>query len=186
MSEIRDDVIEILTRDHREVEEMFVEFTDATDPAERRRITDDITIELVRHAIAEEMHLYPAVRQHVPDGDEIADKELSDHAEIEQALKDLEEADVENTDFQAAMRRLTDEVTEHVEDEEHNLFPQLAKYASREELMELGEKVQSAKAIAPTRPHPAAPDRPPLNKLLAPGVGLVDRIRDHLTGRGRG
>jgi hemerythrin superfamily protein len=186
MSEHREDVIEILARDHREVENMFVEFTEATDPRERRRITDDITIELIRHAIAEEMHLYPAVRRHVPDGDEIADKELSDHAEIERALKDIEEADADDAEIHASMRRLIDEVTEHVEDEEHNLFPQLAKYSSPEELMELGEKVQSAKAMAPTRPHPAAPDRPPLNKLLAPGAGLVDRVRDHLTGRGQG
>ena len=41
------------------------------------------------------------------------------------------------------------------------------------------------KAIAPTRPHPSAPDTPPLNKILAPGAGLVDRIRDKITGRGK-
>ena len=186
MADHREDVIEILTRDHREVESMFDEFTGATEPAERRRIADDITIELVRHAIAEEMHLYPAVRRHVPDGDEIADKELSDHAGIERALKDLEEADAEDAEFDASMRRLIEEVTGHVEDEENRLFPQLAKYSAPEDLLELGDKVKSAKAMAPTRPHPAAPDRPPLNKLLAPGAGLVDRVRDHLSGRGSG
>jgi hypothetical protein len=42
-----------------------------------------------------------------------------------------------------------------------------------------------AKKMAPTRPHPAAPDTPPANKLLAPGAGLVDRLRDALTGRGK-
>lgn len=41
-----------------------------------------------------------------------------------------------------------------------------------------------AKKPAPTRPHPAAPDKPPANKLLGPGAGLVDRARDMLTGRG--
>ncbi|TDD20578.1 hemerythrin domain-containing protein, partial [Actinomadura sp. KC06] len=29
-----------------------------------------------------------------------------------------------------------------------------------------------------------APDTPPLNKLLAPGAGLVDRVRDRVSGRG--
>jgi hypothetical protein len=52
-------------------------------------------------------------------------------------------------------------------------------------LRRLGEQIQAAKDRAPTRPHPSAPDRPPLNKLLAPGAGLVDRIRDHLSGRGQ-
>ena len=40
-----------------------------------------------------------------------------------------------------------------------------------------------SKKMAPTRPHPSAPDRPPANKILGPGVGLIDRMRDALTGR---
>ncbi|MBO0850289.1 MAG: hemerythrin domain-containing protein, partial [Pseudonocardia sp.] len=36
---------------------------------------------------------------------------------------------------------------------------------------------------SPTRPHPGAPDRPPANKLLAPGAGMVGRLKDMLTGR---
>ncbi|HEY3260841.1 MAG TPA: hypothetical protein VGJ95_11350 [Pseudonocardiaceae bacterium] len=49
---------------------------------------------------------------------------------------------------------------------------------SADELRDLGPKVENAKKIAPTRPHPLAPDRPPLNRFLAPGTGLLDRMRD--------
>jgi hemerythrin superfamily protein len=186
MAENRRSVIDILTQDHREVEDMFAELTTESDPEVRRRIADDVTIELVRHAVAEEMHLYPAVRQYVPDGDAIADKELSDHAEVERVLKELEKTDpAAAADFDTLVRRLVEDVTTHVQDEEGNLFPALAKHATPDDLLKLGEKIQSAKAKAPTRPHPAAPDRPPLNKLLAPGTGLVDRIRDYVSGRGR-
>jgi hemerythrin superfamily protein len=139
----------------------------------------------VRHAVAEEMYVYPAVRRHVPDGDAIADKEISDHSEIEQALKDLENIAATDADFNTVTRRLIDDVLEHVRDEENTLFPLLAEHTSQEDLLKLGQQVQTAKKVAPTRPHPSAPDRPPLNKLLAPGAGLVDRIRDHLSGRGR-
>ncbi len=38
--------------------------------------------------------------------------------------------------------------------------------------MELGAKVESVKRIGPTRPHPAAPDQPPADKLLGPVAGL--------------
>jgi hypothetical protein len=72
-----------------------------------------------------------------------------------------------------------------VQDEEHALFPALAGHADPEDLRRLGEQVQAAKDRAPTRPHPSAPDQPPLNKLLAPGAGLVDRIRDYVSGRGQ-
>lgn len=177
------DVIGILTHDHREVESMFGKLTSVTDPGERREVADEITIELVRHSVAEEQYLYPAVREHVPDGDAIADRELSDHAEVEHLLKELEKADPDSSDFAALTGQLVRTVNAHVQDEEHALFPALAGHASPAELRRLGEQVQAAKDRAPTRPHPAAPDRPPLNKLLGPGAGLVDRIRDRLSGR---
>jgi hemerythrin superfamily protein len=185
MADERRNVIEILTHDHREIEGMFEELSAATDPGERRRITDEVTIELVRHSVAEEAHLYPAVREHVPGGDELADKELSDHADIERVLKELEQTDAANESFNTLVRRLIQDVSAHIEDEENNLFPKLTLHASPDQLLQLGAKVESAKRMAPTRPHPAAPDKPPLNKLLAPGAGLVDRARDFLTGRGR-
>ena len=49
----------------------------------------------------------------------------------------------------------------------------------------LGETVERLKKIVPTHPHPMAPDHPPFNALLGPGAGLVDRLRDMLTGRGK-
>ena len=81
--------------------------------------------------------------------------------------------------------RVMAEVRHHVRDEESNLFPQMAKSCSAEMLNGLGDKVRRAKKLAPTRPHPAAPTKPPANRLLAPGLGLVDRMRDALNGRGK-
>lgn len=43
--------------------------------------------------------------------------------------------------------------------------------------------MEQAKKLAPTRPHPSAPDHAPLNKLLGPGAGLVDRMREAMSGR---
>ena len=68
---------------------------------------------------------------------------------------------------------------------EQNLFPMLRASCSPEALDRLGDKVRQAKKTAPTRPHPSAPDKPPANKLLAPGAGMVDRVRDALSGRGK-
>jgi hypothetical protein len=54
----------------------------------------------------------------------------------------------------------------------------------REKLVELREKVDTAKKLAPTRAHPDAPNAELFYKLVGPGVGLVDRLRDKLSGRG--
>ncbi|MFH8573996.1 hemerythrin domain-containing protein [Streptomyces sp. NPDC017993] len=180
------DVIAELTSDHREVDELFEQLDNAMPGSERRKqLADALTIELVRHSVAEEQHLYPAVREHLDGGDAIADREVADHARVENLLKDLEERDADDTDFDRLVRELRTEVTAHVADEEHNLFPQLREGVHSYLLESLGEKVREAKKTAPTRPHPSAPDNPAISKLLAPGLGLADRARDYVTGRGQ-
>ncbi|OAH11884.1 hemerythrin domain-containing protein [Streptomyces jeddahensis] len=180
------DVIAELITDHEEVEEIFVNIEGLPSGDEmRKKHADRATIELVRHSVAEEAYLYPAVREHIPGGGEIADKELEDHARAERTMKDLEGLDADDPQFDRLITQLITEIREHITDEEENLFPRLRESCTADMLNELGDKVRQAKKTAPTRPHPAAPDQPPLNKLLAPGVGLVDRLRDTLTGRGK-
>ncbi|MFJ9850379.1 hemerythrin domain-containing protein [Streptomyces sp. NPDC101150] len=180
------DVIEELTTDHREVEEIFEQI--AVLPSghkDRKRLMDHLTIELVRHSVAEEQYLYPMVRERLPQGGVLADKEIGDHSKVEQMLKKLEGCSADDPQLDQLIMDLKDAVTSHVEDEENNLFPQLRRACSPEELTKLGNKIRMAKKTAPTRPHPSAPATPPVNKLLAPGLGLVDRARDYVTGRGK-
>ncbi|WBP84480.1 hemerythrin domain-containing protein [Kitasatospora cathayae] len=179
-------VIAELTTDHREVAGLFDEVQALPPGAPRRReLVDEFTIELVRHSVAEEEYLYPAVREHVPGGGPIADKEISDHAAVERLLKELEGMEATDSRFDMLVEQVVSEVRQHVADEEQNLFPALERACSPDTLNELGDQVRRAKKLAPTRPHPSAPDTPPANKLLAPGAGLVDRARDLVTGRGR-
>jgi hemerythrin superfamily protein len=179
-------VIDELMTDHREVEEIFGRI-EALPPGhkDRKMYADQATMELVRHSVAEEAYLYPAVREHVAGGDALADKELQDHARAEQMMKDLEGYEAGDADFDRLIGMLMSEIREHIADEEQNLFPRLRAACPPDALDTLGDKVRTAKKTAPTRPHPSAPDKPPANKLLAPGAGLVDRLRDTLTGRGK-
>lgn len=179
-------VIDELVTDHREVEEIFGRLEALPAGDENRKVcADQATIELVRHSVAEESCLYPAVREHVPGGDALADKELADHARAEQIMKDLEGLRPDDPDFDRTVTLLMSEIRDHIADEEHNLFPRLRTACPPDALNDLGDKVRRAKKTAPTRPHPSAPDKPPANKLLAPGASLVDRLRDALTGRGK-
>lgn len=185
LQETRDrDVIDVLTSDHREFETLFAQLEGRQGTPElRRQLTDVVIAELVRHSIAEEEYVYPAARKALPDGDQIAEHEISEHADAERTMKELESLDPSDPRFDQLLAHLTSTIRHHVRDEEGDLFPRIRAAIAREELVELAEKVEAAKRIAPTRPHPAAPDRPPANKLLAPGAGLVDRVRDALSGR---
>ncbi|GAA2355072.1 hemerythrin domain-containing protein [Nonomuraea africana] len=181
------DVVAVLVTDHREVEQMFTQLQQMVgDIGERAQmLAEKVVIELVRHSVAEEEYLYPAVREHVPGGDQLADTELAEHAEAEQTMKRLEGLEPSDAEFWPTLEQLMAQIRHHIQGEEDDLFPRLRESCSQEQLIELGGKIQQAKKMAPTRPHPAAPDTPPGNKLLAPGTGLVDRMRDALTGRGR-
>lgn len=174
-------VFEVLKEDHREVEQLFEQARSAPDPESRKEVADRIIAELIRHAVAEEQYLYPAVREHL--GDERADEEIREHAAAEQTMKDIERLKADDPELGTKLSVLETEVRQHIAEEEDEVFPALGERLSADELADLGEKVTMAKKVAPTHPHPLSPDTPPLNKLLGPGVGLVDRMRDLLTGR---
>jgi hypothetical protein len=64
----------------------------SADVERRQQLTEKVIIELVRHSVAEEAYLYPAVRELTPGGDELADREIAEHAEAEETMKRLEDA----------------------------------------------------------------------------------------------
>jgi hemerythrin-like domain-containing protein len=178
------DLIDMLVVDHRELRRIFRELADPGTAPDRKGALASVAIaELVRHSVAEEQYLYPATREALPDGDQIADKELEGHREAERLMKRLERLEPGEAEYASVVQSLIAAVGEHIEDEERNLFPRLREACPPEQLADLGAKIDRAKRIAPTRPHPSAPDRPPANKLLAPGAGLVDRVRDALSQR---
>jgi hemerythrin-like domain-containing protein len=182
-SETSEDVVDVLISDHRDVTALIANIWSVADPMIRRDLTDTAISELVRHAVAEEMYVYPAMKKHLPDGDKAVEHDIEEHKDLERAMKQLEAADVSSAEFDKALRELESLLTHHVEDEESEQFPELRRRIPREELVELAGKVETAKKLAPTRPHPAAPNSELFHKLVGPGVGLVDRLRDKLTGR---
>ena len=188
MAQSNGDVVSILTHDHREVEELFgqIEQTPQSDHDERRRLVDQAIVELVRHSVAEEQHLYPAARQHIHTGATRSPIGSSPSTTRPSTMKKLEQADAGDSRFNELLGQLMQDIRQHVQEEENELFPQLSHHTDKETLEDLGKKVSGAKAAAPTRPHPSAPsERPELMKVLGPGAGLVDRARDKLSGRGK-
>jgi len=174
----------VLVTDHQEMKDYFRELESATDAKTRRDVADKLTAEVARHSVAEEMYVYPAARKILPNGDQLIDEELREHAEVEELLKQWEGMDGDDPQFMTTFRQIRDGLLHHIDvEEEPKLFVELQQALSAEELQDLGEKITKAKKLAPTRPHPAAPDEPPMNKVLGVPTGIMDRIRDKMTGR---
>jgi len=177
------DVVDLLTTDHHDVMSLLQEIKTAKDPDRRRELADVVIGELVRHSVAEEMFVYPAMRKHLPDGDEAVEHDVAEHKELETLMKSWENADASTAEFDQVLDDLERVLRDHVQDEESDQFPQLRTHIPHDDLIDLADKVEAAKRVAPTRPHPLAPNNKLFHFMVGPGVGLVDRLRDAWTDR---
>jgi hemerythrin superfamily protein len=175
------DVVDVLTDDHREVTDLINQIRTADDADRRRDLADIVITELVRHAVAEEMHVYPVMRKHLTDGEEAVQHDVKEHKAIERTLKELEDVPASDPRFAALIDQLATILDDHIRDEEMEQFPKLRAQVPRDKLVELAEKVETAKKLAPTHPHPNAPNNALFHKVVGPGVGFVDRLRDKLS-----
>ena len=188
MAEQQRDVIEVLEHDHREVEQMFSELEGlrgaSTDEQKSRRkdLTDQVTIELVRHSVAEEVLVYPKVEDKI--SAEEAEHWREEHAEAEETLKRLEKLDADSPKFDDELATLMKEIRHHIEDEEGEMFVHMRQAMDADELRTLGARVESFKKVAPTRPHPNVPNEALPRMAAGPAASLFDRMRDLATGRG--
>lgn len=182
------DLITVLTDEHREVEQVFgrLESLAGGTSEQAEQLARQLVICLVQHSVAEEIYLYPTVRERLTGGDELADQEVSEHDEAERTMQRLESQSPSDPDFWPAVHELMREIRQHVHEEETELFPRLRNACAQHELGDLGSKAEQAEQVAPTRPHPDAPSEGSVLAALAPGAGLVDRARDALSGRGGG
>lgn len=162
MARSRHNLIDILTHDHHELEGMCGALAAARDHGERRRILDHVAHELAWYTAVEATHLYPAVRRHLPDGDRIADKGMSDNAQVERLVGELRRTAEVDRSFETLARRLVGELTEHIREEEDAVFPRLAACADPEDLRRLGELVEAG-GPAGARRRPVTPRDPDAN-----------------------
>lgn len=173
------DAIALLTRDHETVEKLFQRF-EKTGPRAmktRKELADRIVEELSVHATIEEQVLYPAVREKLPEVEDDVLEALEEHHVAKWVLSEIDGMGPEHERFRAKMIVLIEGVRHHVEEEEEILFPKVREALGDEELEEVGQALAEAKKIAPTRPHPRAPDTPPGNLAAGAGAALLDRAR---------
>jgi hemerythrin superfamily protein len=173
------DAIELLTADHRAVEQLFTQYGAATNDAKVANVlAEEIVRELSIHAVIEEQVLYPTIRRVLPDGDGIADHALQEHQEVKELLADVDGQDASDAEIRATLAKIEQSVSHHVDEEENQLFPALRDGCGQEDMQRMGRAMEFAKTIAPTHPHPNAPNRPPANIVAGLGAAVIDKVRD--------
>jgi hemerythrin superfamily protein len=174
------DAIQLIRRDHRTIEQLFKTFERAADVEQRRRAAREIIRELSLHAGIEEQILYPALRNAGFES-EVLDA-LEEHHAAKVTLAELDAMSASGERFVPKMKVLIANVRLHIEEEERELLPALERALEADERQELGAALETVKRVAPTRPHPTAPDSPPANIVASAAAGMLDRARDAIRG----
>src|SRR3954449_3809867 len=149
--------------------------TTEADRTRRKEVTEQVTIELVRHSVAEEVLVYPKVEKQV--SAEEAEHARKEHAEAEETLQRLEKLDADDPAFDDELATLMAEIRHHIEDEEGEMFAHMRDVIDAEEPRKLGGRVEAFKKVAPTRPHPNVPNTPLPRLAAGPRAARLDPMR---------
>ncbi|MGB2571458.1 hemerythrin domain-containing protein [Micromonospora citrea] len=170
-------VADLADTEHRQLLGLAGQVDDPELDGERRReVVEVLTAAVSRHLSAEEQYLLPAVRAALPEAADRVEEVLAADAALLTALKAV------GGPQDGALAEVVQRVRRHV-DEVRVLTARLREVTSDAELIRLGNRWEIAEEAAPTRPHPGTPASPPWNRVVEPALGVVDKVRDAVTGR---
>jgi hemerythrin superfamily protein len=138
------DAISLLKADHREVEDLFRQFENASDSSEKVALASAICHALGVHAEIEEQIFYPESRRVLDEeSQDIVDEAVVEHASLKNLMSDLADMRADDELFDARVKVLKEYVQHHVEEEESEYFPKVAK--TRLDLRAVGARLQALK-----------------------------------------
>jgi len=136
--------IDLLTADHRKVQDLFDRVRD--NEGEGRRTLPEIRRELELHTHIEEQIFYPHL---LKVGDEklqsITREALEEHRQVKVVLDDIDTTSNDSDDFAAKLKVLMEDVEHHVEEEEGEMFPLVRGEVDEEMLVRLGTLMEGEK-----------------------------------------
>lgn len=144
------DATKLLKADHDEVGALLKELAATTERAEKKRtaLLAKITRELEVHTQIENEIFYPAFKKAGEKSDD--EKMFFEAREEHRAIGDLVLPDLNKTapgseQFSGRAKVLRELVEHHVEEEEKDMFPRARKLMSKDELEELGARMEARK-----------------------------------------
>ncbi|CAN5635818.1 N/A [soil metagenome] len=138
------DAIEMLTKQHRELE-TSLKAALAAEGNDRRRLFEGCADVLMSHVLVEEQHFYPEVK--AKRTEDILLESLEEHLSLKRLMADLEDLSVSDEHFEPKLHVLSEQAKHHHEEEEEKLFPKVKKLLSAAELLELGNTMGAAQAL---------------------------------------
>lgn len=140
------DAFTLLKTDHKKVAALFEEIEPTTERAvkTRQEAFAKLKEELDVHAHIEEKILYPALKKEAETRD-ITFEGVAEHHVIKILLAELAGMPVDSEEWTAKTKVLQENVEHHVEEEETKMFKLGREVLSKEEIEELGNRLEDEK-----------------------------------------
>ena len=139
------DAIALLKADHRAVEELFEKFEKASGRERKRKLAEEICLELSVHAEIEEEIFYPACEGKVDD--DLLKESYVEHDGAKVLIAEIMNGGPSDEYYDAKVKVLQEEIEHHVEEEEKRLEGLFAQARKADlDLDGLGQQLASRKA----------------------------------------
>jgi hemerythrin-like domain-containing protein len=143
------DAIQLLKADHKLVKGLLAELAETSTRATKKRaeLLHEIEVNLKAHTTIEEEIFYPAFKEAgKKDEAKMYYEALEEHRAAEDlVLPDLLETKVDSEQFSGRAKVLKELIEHHAEEEESEMFKDAKKLLSKQELNELGAKMEERK-----------------------------------------
>jgi hemerythrin superfamily protein len=144
----KDDAIELLKQDHREVETLFKEFEKLEQDGEEavEQVIATACTELKIHDKLETEVFYPAIRQQAQNEEveDLLNEAEVEHTSVRTLIQTIEGMGAQDEKRNAHFTVLMEYVKHHVKEEEKEMFPKLKKLDI--DLGQLGQQMKERKA----------------------------------------
>lgn len=171
-------ILEAIKHEHRELEAHVHTILASTSPDEQTRYQNQLTWELARHMIGEELIVYPALIKYVKNGQALADEGRAEHQDIKEQLKMFQGLRSTDPRFIPTLNNLMGDLENHIRKEEDQDFARLEATISKEDSEELARSLGRTKMFLPSRSHPLAPTSPPFETAVGLLTAPVDIVAD--------
>ena len=139
------DAIALLKADHRAVEELFEKFEKASGYERKRKLAEEICLELSVHAQIEEEIFYPACEGKVDE--DLLKESYVEHDGAKVLIAEISKGSPDDDFYDAKVKVLQEEIEHHVEEEEKRLEGLFAQARKAELDMDaLGQDLAARKA----------------------------------------
>jgi hemerythrin-like domain-containing protein len=143
------DALSLLKADHVKVKKLLAELETTTERGVKARTELFATIkgELTVHETIEEEIFYPALKGH-PKAKDVVLEGFEEHHVVDLLMSELEAMDVDDESWGAKAVVMKENIEHHIEEEEGDMFKAARQVFDRDELEELGRRMEQRKRSA--------------------------------------